>query len=369
MRGDVNVKFGFNKRKQQDEVYEDELYDDEFYEDDQYEESELDEEGYSDTYQDDSDDYYNGEIGEFDEPLLDEPDDLLDDGLTLDDIDEADATDGHNYVATKWYESMVNVVLASVVVGSLLVGVWYFAGDSILGMLGVGQNYLQEQDLGGRLERYQQDIQAEIDGVISPTVETEQEANINITPVDGEPAKELADSAGPGTYFVGVDIKPGNYLMGIGSTYSKYPDEYALMNDDPIESTRDAKRSDDGIVHKPTKTNKVHTLVEGTYIVIEEGGMVYNNTRTPRDMKINESAILLKGNHYTVGIDIPAGYYKVIATKRRTGTAIKIQNPNEELQLKEYKADRQTYAQLIRGNIIEVTQDSILTRVDMSFVY
>lgn len=369
MRGDVNVKFGFNKRKKQDEVYEDELYDDEVYEDDQYEESELDEEDYTDTYQEDSDDYYNGEIGEFDEPLLDEPDDLLDDGLTLDDIDEADATDGHNYEATKWYESMVNVVLASVVVGSLLVGVWYFAGDSILGMLGVGQNYIQEQDLGGRLERYQQDIQAEIDGVISPTVESEQEVNKDITPVDGEPDIELADSAGPGTYFVGVDIKPGNYLMGTGSTYSKYPDEYALMNDDPIESTRDAKRLDEGIFHNPTKSNKVHTLAEGTYIVIEEGGMVYNNTRTPRDMKINESAILLKGNHYTVGIDIPAGYYKVIATTRKTGTAIKIQNPNEELQLKEYKADRQTYAQLIRGNIIEVTEDSILTRVDMSFIY
>lgn len=363
------MKFGFNKRSKRDEgPYEDELYDDE----EQYE----DEDQYDDEEQ--YDEQYDEELDEIEE-------------LTLDDIDAIDEGDGHVYATTKWYESTLNVVIASVVAGSLLVGTWYFAGDAVLDLFGIGQSYVEEQDIGGRLERYQQDIQGEIDGLIKPDVGMEDgsvSSELPVDPVTGLPvapsatesgtvvtttpiqSEQIPDKAGPGTYLVGVDIKQGSYLMGTGSTYSKYADEYSLMNDDPIESTRDKKRSEgNNIVHRPTKANKVHTLLAGTYIVIEEGGMVNNVTRPPSDMKINESVVLLNGNHYTVGIDIPAGYYKIKAVQLNTKTQLDIKNPTLELQMAKYKADRQTYVQLIKGNIFEVDNDTVLTRVDMDFVY
>ena len=120
----------------------------------------------------------------------------------------------------------------------------------------------------------------------------------------------------------------------------------------------------------PRKTNTLVTLMEGQYLTVVNGGYVLNATRTPQDVKINESIVLEAGNHYTVGIDFPPGYYRVVSTNYRTEAKFTLNNINEDLgQGNEVIAERQNYTKFAQGNVVIPNGDVLLTRVDSQHIY
>lgn len=294
---------------------------------------------------------------------------VQDDEISLDDIDRVQQRHGakHTYKKTKWYESTLNVVLAVVAVVALGFGVWQLFGTQIAGIFGIGTEYVIEQDLEGRYNQYQQDIKDEVDSILQEDVVIDEAKNVN--PLG------LPESFGKGTYLVGVDVAADTYLVSQGSIYVIYDDEYALINENPniglstLNNRWDASMGEEA-KYKPRETNTLVTLMEGQYLTVINGGYVLNATRTPQDVKINESVVLEAGNHYTVGIDFPPGYYRVVSTNYRTETKLTLNNINEDLgQDDEVIAERQNYTKFAYGNVVIPNGDVLLTRVDSQHIY
>lgn len=284
---------------------------------------------------------------------------------TLEDV-EKEYEQKDEYEETKTSESILNIIIFAVLIGLLTATGWHFFGDNIKEYIGMGTEYINEQDIDERLDRYREDISSEINRAKDKEIEEELEQI------------DLADSpkkidAGP--YLVGYDIVPGQYLFSEGTTYSIYEDEYALVNDNPKDSTRGRNNSIDPNDSKPLEANKVIKLKQGEYVTIHGGVAVRNNDRESTDVKINESVVVESGNNYTVGIDFPAGYYRVVAVKYQSGTSIKREKDGKNDEIGGIKPEtstqikRQSYIKLNDGAIVTFQKDAILTRVDKGFIY
>ena len=345
----------------EDEYYEDELDEDEYYEDDldedEYYEDELDESpsGYKNKSEEERiEDQFNRNYeiqnhdegySEFDENYSLEGD--LDLGDIVDEFDER--TQNRDYTETKWYEKTLNVFIAAVVTTVVVVFVWGFAGDYILDFMGIGQEYVEKQDIGGRLDRYQNEVIDQVDQIINPDVVIEEESRVEVKEVE-----EVPVVIGPGLYRIGQDIHAGQYFIQKGSQIKKYAGEFEFVNDKSMEQVY--------------KANTIDNLTEGMYVDLLEGAMTLNSDRPKTDVMVNQTVVLEGGNHYVVGIDLPAGYYKVISASYQKDVSLTIggliEGQEEKVDVK-----RQNYVKLAQGNLVQVSGMSLFTRVPMEIIY
>lgn len=338
------------------EYYEDELEDDEYYEDDYYED-ELDDSpsGYKNKSEEErieeqferNYETLNHDEGfsEFDEDYSLEGD--LDLGDLVDEFD--DRTHNRQYEDTKWYEKTLNVFIAALVTAAVLTMVWGFGGDYILDFMGISQEYVENQDIIGRLDRYQNQVVDQVDNIINPDEVIEEESRVEVKEVE-----EVPVVIGPGLYRIGQDIHPGQYFIQKGSELKKYAGEFEFVNDQPMEQVYGA--------------NTLDNFVEGMYVDIIEGAVTLNSDRPKTDVKVNQTVVLEGGNHYVVGIDLPAGYYKVISASYQQGLKVTIGGAIEG-QAEKVDVKRQNYLKLAQGNLVQVDKKALLTRLSMDFVY
>lgn len=340
----------------EDEYYEDELDDDEYYEDEYYED-ELDESpsGYKNKSEEERiEDQFNRNyeiqnhdegFSEFDENYSLEGD--LDLGDIVDEFDER--TQNREYTETKWYEKTLNVFIAAVVVTIVVVFIWGFAGDYILDFMGIGQEYVEKQDIGGRLDRYQNEVIDQVEQIINPDDVIEEESRVEVKEVE-----EVPVVIGPGLYRIGQDIHVGQYFIQKGTKLKKYAGEFEFVNDQPMDQDYGA--------------NTIDNLTEGMYVDLLEGAMTLNSDRPKTDVMVNQTVVLEGGNHYVVGIDLPAGYYKIISASYQKKVKLTI---GGIIEGQEAKVDikRQNYVKLAKGNLVQVDGMSLFTRVPMEFIY
>lgn len=345
----------------EDELDEDELDEDEYYEDDldedEYYEDELDESpsGYKNKSEEERiEDQFNRNYeiqnhdegySEFDEEYSLEGD--LDLGDIVDEFD--DRTQNRAYTETKWYEKTLNVFIAAVVSTIVVVFIWGFAGDYILDFMGIGQEYVEKQDIGGRLDRYQTEVIDQVEQIINPDEVIEEESRVEVKEVE-----EVPVVIGPGLYRIGQDIHAGQYFIQKGTQLKKYAGEFEFVNDKSMDQMYGA--------------NTIDNLTEGMYVDLIEGAMTLNSDRPKTDVLINQTVVLEGGNHYVVGIDLPAGYYKVISASYQQKLKLTI---GGVIEGQEAKVDikRQNYVKLAQGNLVQVDVMSLFTRVPMEFIY
>lgn len=284
-------------------------------------------------------------FSEYDEDISLEGD--LDLGDLVDEFD--DRTQNRTYVETKWYEKTVNVLIASAVATALLAVIWGFGGDYILEFMGISQEYVENQDIVGRLDRYQNEVVDEVDRIINPedAIEEEQRAGM-------QEGVEIPVVIGPGLYRVGQEIHAGQYFVQKGSKIKKYANEFDFVNEKAGEQHYGA--------------NTLDNLGEGMYIEILEGAITLNSDRPKTDVQINQTVVVESGNHYLVGVDLPAGYYKVVPQTYQKGVNVTI-NGALEGQAPEVDVARQTYVKLGEGNLLQVGSTALFTRVNMEFIY
>lgn len=284
-------------------------------------------------------------FSEYDEDISLEGD--LDLGDLVDEFD--DRTQNRSYVETKWYEKTVNVLIASAVATALLAVIWGFGGDYILEFMGISQEYVENQDIVGRLDRYQNEVVDEVDRIINPedAIEEEQRAGM-------QEGVEIPVVIGPGLYRVGQQIHAGQYFVQKGSKIKKYANEFDFVNEKAGEQYYGA--------------NTIDTLGEGMYIEILEGAITLNSDRPKTDVQINQTVVLEGGNHYLVGVDLPAGYYKVVPQTYQQGIKITLSGV---LEGQDPKVDvkRQTYIKLAEGTLVQLSATSLFTRVNMEYIY
>jgi hypothetical protein len=97
-----------------------------------------------------------------------------------------------------------------------------------------------------------------------------------------------------GSYKVGVDMQPGEYVI-IGSGY--------------MEITKDSTGSFDSIIANDNYSNRTIVVVKkGQYFNFE--GTAYTWAQAP---KVDLTSGVLEEGKYKVGVDFPAGEYKVIS--------------------------------------------------------
>lgn len=355
----------------EDEYYEDELEDDEYYEDDleddEYYEDDLDEDEYYEEELDESPSGYKNKseeerieeqynrnyetqnhdegFSEFDEDYSLEGD--LDLGDLVDEFD--DRTLNRQYEDTKWYEKTLNVFIAALVTAAVITMVWGFGGDYILEFMGISQDYVEDQDIIGRLDRYQNEVVDQVDNIINPEDDIAEEERVEIKEPD-----EIPVVIGPGLYRIGKDIHPGQYFVQKGSEINKYAGEFEFVNDQSAPQMYGA--------------NTIDNFVEGMYVDIIEGAVTLNSERPKTDVMVNQTVVLEGGNHYVVGIDLPAGYYKVISSSYQKGVKITIGGAIEG-QEEKVDVDRQNYVKLAQGNLVQVSDMSLFTRIPMEFIY
>lgn len=113
-------------------------------------------------------------------------------------------------------------------------------------------------------------------------------------PAESEPEEEKAGFAG-GMYKVGVDIPAGEYVV-VGSGY--------------LQISSDSSGSFESIVANDNYSNRTIILVkDGQYV--QFSGRAYTWEEAP---KVDTSRGALPDGKYKVGVDFPAGEYKLIPT-------------------------------------------------------
>lgn len=259
----------------------------------------------------------------------------------------------------------INVAVAVAVLMVVLGGIWYFFGDNIQRMVGINTEIMVDT-----AQREREDIEREIEMLRNPQdFESEEAVDPMIQNIDYD---ALPDEIGVGIHLVGLDIRPGTYLLTKGTAFQYYASELDLaqgrpsggtLNEDWVEGDPEESR------YSAILGNQLMTLTEGQYIEIIDGGMVWNALRPQQEVKINESVILLASNDYVVGQDLPAGYYRLLSTELQSGVGLEISNTITEQDNMTYSAERQTYVILLEGNVIRPDGDAILTRVDKQFTY
>lgn len=282
---------------------------------------------------------------EYDEDISLEGD--LDLGDLVDEFD--DRTQNRTYVETKWYEKTVNVLIASAVTTALLAVIWGFGGEYILDFMGISQEYVENQDIVGRLDRYQNEVVDEVDRIINPedAIEEEQRAGM-------QEGVEIPVVIGPGLYRVGQEIHAGQYFIQKGTNLNKYANEFDFVNEKAAAQYYGA--------------NTLDTLTEGMYVDILEGAITLNSDRPKTDVQVNQTVVLEGGNHYLVGVDLPAGYYKVVPQTYQKGIKLTLSGV---LEGQDPKVDvkRQTYIKLAEGTLVQLDNTALFTRVEMEFIY
>lgn len=290
---------------------------------------------------------------EFDEDYAEEGDLDLDD--ILDEFD--DRTKNRVYANTKWYEKTLNVFIAAIMATVVLALVWNLGGGYLMDYLGVGQQFIEDQDITGRLTRYQTGVVEEVDRIINP-----EDVIVEEDRVEMKEETEVPVVIGEGRYLIGRDIPQGTYLVQKGSKIKKYVGEFEYVSDDPFNTN-------DTVNGQVFGANTLDTLTDGMYVTILEGYITLNEGRLVNEIKVNQTVVVQSGNHYVVGVDLPAGYYKVTPVQLQArNLAVTIGNPIEGQQEKVDVA-RQSYITLALGNTLQVGATALFTRVAMEFVY
>lgn len=135
--------------------------------------------------------------------------------------------------------------------------------------------------------------------------QTDEDTSVEANKVTNKENNEKpAEGAyGDGTYKVGTDIPPGEYLVFSDDEFGTY-----------VENAKDSTGQFESIIYNLNLYNGAHayvTVYEGEYLKLE-GGFMYPIENAPS--VIPEDGVY-KDGMYKVGQDLPAGEYKVLLSE------------------------------------------------------
>lgn len=176
---------------------------------------------------------------------------------------------------------------------------WWFWLIVLIVFSGIIGSISDNNDVAKEPEKVE-DVISEQRGFEDEPAETAEELEENEDDAVEEEADETSDNIiFPGTYKVGEDMAPGEYLI-IPHSGMAY-----------IESAKDSTGKIESIIFNDNLINGANsyvTLNEGEYFKIE-GADAYSMEVAP---KLNPVDGIYRDGMYKVGQDIPAGEYKVI---------------------------------------------------------
>lgn len=141
-------------------------------------------------------------------------------------------------------------------------------------------------------------------GVLAPKSEEssaeKDNNNASTTTVKSEKKEEEAKYYRAGQYKIPNDLPAGEYVViADGNSY--------------IEVTKDSTGSFDSIIANDMfKNRSIISVKEGQYLKVQNG-KIYEFSKAP---KVKDKEGLLSSGMYKVGVDFPAGEYKVISKGR-----------------------------------------------------
>lgn len=159
-----------------------------------------------------------------------------------------------------------------------------------------------EKDVGEPEKPIKEQSTKSSTGQSTPAQDASSEQPSKTIPKPAKPEKQTAPSTTTsitgGTYHVGTDIDPGEYLV--------FSNGITLL-----ENTKDQSGNPDSIVFNVALDGRSHTYVtlqEGEYFTLK-GGEMYPAASAP---SIKPANGIYKDGQYKVGTDLPAGSYTLL---------------------------------------------------------
>src|SRR5699024_1978109 len=207
-----------------------------------------------------------------------------------------DYDDDYDELQPKWYEKLSNIIItigiATIVV---VIGLIVFR-EPIRGLIGTGNEAVNNYDLQGEIEDYKSDVGDTLQGESNGSETDDEEGESTPQPV-GTAKMEVAPE---GEYTVGAkgDIDAGVWVV----------DEVLLdiyESEEAYKQNKDAIYSDVDFVDR----QQLVKLIEGDYVVVQKGSIIFNETRPTKAVNLGDTLHLQEGNQYVVGKDFPEGFY------------------------------------------------------------